>query len=84
MNAEHGGTNRPIQKLVEMANQIADYFESFPEAEAAPGVADHISKFWTPKMVERFLAHMAEGGADLHPLAQSAAKLLHRPPPAPR
>lgn len=76
MNADHEGANRPVQKLVRMANQIAEYFESFPEAEAAPGVADHIVKFWTPKMRSQLLEHAASGADDLQPLAVSAVHLL--------
>ena len=37
-------------KLVRMANQIATFFKSQPEAERVPGIATHINKFWEPRM----------------------------------
>lgn len=43
-------TRKTEQKLVYMANQIATFFEAIPPEEAAAGVADHINKFWEPRM----------------------------------
>lgn len=40
-----------IDKLVRMANQIGDFFATQPEESAAAGVATHLKKFWTPKMI---------------------------------
>ena len=37
-------------KLIYMTNQIAKFFHSQPEAEANAGVAEHINKFWEPRM----------------------------------
>jgi hypothetical protein len=37
-------------KLRYQANQIATFFASQPEAEQIEGVADHINKFWDPRM----------------------------------
>ena len=69
-------THSPEQKLAAMANQIADYFRTFPEAEAAPGVADHIAKFWAPKMRGQ-LIDFAEGGTSgLDELALKAVEIL--------
>ena len=66
----------PEQKLVHMANQIADYFRSFPEAESAAGVADHISKFWAPKMRGQLIAYADGGGAGLDALAAKAVGIV--------
>lgn len=41
----------PIEKLVMMSNQIAQFFGSYPKDEAIAGIASHIEAFWTPKMV---------------------------------
>ncbi|RVC20881.1 formate dehydrogenase subunit delta, partial [Mesorhizobium sp. M7A.F.Ca.CA.004.04.2.1] len=38
------------EKLVRMANQIADFFHSKPREEGIAGVAEHINKFWEPRM----------------------------------
>ncbi len=66
-------------KLVYMANQIAGFFATQPEAEAAQGVASHINKFWEPRM-RRQLFEIAEHGADaLSPLVLRAVPLIKRP-----
>ena len=39
------------QNLIDMANRIGDFFESMPDhEEALAGVADHIHRFWEPRM----------------------------------
>ena len=38
------------EKLVRMANQIADFFKSYPEEQAQAGIRDHIVAYWTPGM----------------------------------
>jgi formate dehydrogenase subunit delta len=67
-------------KLVRMANQIATFFNSQPEAERANGVANHINKFWEARMRSAFFAHVDAGGEGLQPLVIEAAKQIHRPP----
>jgi formate dehydrogenase subunit delta len=68
-------------KLVRMANQIATFFLSQPEAERAAGVATHINKFWEPRMRRSFVDHVDAGGEGLLPLVIEAAKLVKRPEP---
>lgn len=63
-------------KLVRMANQIARAFAAEGEIRAVPQVADHIAKFWDPRMREHILAHLAAGGEGLDPLARSGLELL--------
>ena len=37
--------------LVKMANQIGQFFEAMPDrAEGADGIAEHLRKFWDPRM----------------------------------
>jgi formate dehydrogenase subunit delta len=37
--------------LIEMANQIGMFFDSLPDREEAlTGIAEHIRKFWEPRM----------------------------------
>ena len=69
-------THSPEQKLAAMANQIADYFRTVPEAEAAPGVADHIVKFWAPKMRGQLIDFAEAGKSGLEPLALKAVAIL--------
>lgn len=66
-------------KMIRMANQIALFMASRPADKAAEGVALHISDFWEPRMRNQLFAHIAAGGADLHPLVLKAAPLIRRP-----
>ena len=47
-----------IDKLTMMANQIAQFFKSYPDDEAVAGIASHIEAFWTPKMIGVLKANM--------------------------
>jgi formate dehydrogenase subunit delta len=39
------------QHLIEMANRIGEFFESMPDHdEALAGIADHVRRFWEPRM----------------------------------
>ncbi|WP_322047041.1 formate dehydrogenase subunit delta [Paraburkholderia sp. J67] len=43
--------------LIEMANQIGMFFDSLPDREEAlTGIADHIRRFWEPRMRRALLA----------------------------
>ena len=66
-------------KLIRMANQIATFMASKPEAEGVAGLAGHINDFWDPQMRGRLLDHLARGGAGLAPMVIAAAPLI-RPP----
>ncbi len=49
------------QHLIEMANQIGMFFESLPDrSEALDGIADHIRRFWEPRMRRTLLAALDE------------------------
>ena len=61
-------------RMVHKANQIAGYFEAYPnEDKAVDGVADHIQKFWSPPMRKQLKEYIANGGPDLHDLVIRAA-----------
>lgn len=70
------------EKLVRMANQIASFFASQPEATRVDGVATHINKFWEPRMRRQLFEILDAGGDGLDPLVLDAAKLVKRPEPA--
>ena len=58
--AEHGGAGH----LVQMANDIGNFFRAEPVREdAVAGIANHIAKFWTKRMRQKLAAH-GEGGLD--------------------
>jgi formate dehydrogenase subunit delta len=66
-------------RLVKMANQMAAYFRSFPEPEAVAGLANHINKFWDPRMRRELLALAAAGGAGFEPLVSKAIPAVKPP-----
>jgi formate dehydrogenase subunit delta len=68
-------------KLTRMANQIATFFASQPEAERVNGVATHINKFWEPRMRRDFFTLVDAGGEGMLPLVIEAAKKVNRPEP---
>jgi formate dehydrogenase subunit delta len=63
-------------RLIYMANQIGKFFQSQGEARAVPGIADHIKKFWDPRMRKAIFAHMDNGGAGLDPYVREALLTL--------
>jgi formate dehydrogenase subunit delta len=66
------------EKLVRMANQIAAFFASQPEAGREAGVAEHVRSFWTPAMRRDIYAHLDAGAPGLDPLAARALESLRR------
>lgn len=66
----------PVRDLVRMANQIAGYFQSYPQEEAVTETAGHIRSFWEPRMRQRLLEHVGAGGDGLHEIARQAAGRL--------
>ena len=54
-------------RLVYMANQIGKFFQSQGGEQAVSGVAEHIKKFWDPRMRKQIFAHLDAGGAGLEP-----------------
>lgn len=77
------------QRLVVMANQIAEFFAGMPDhAEAVDGVAAHLRQFWEPAMRQELLAHVSDlarnprlhaGAEPLHPLLAEALQQLRSP-----
>ena len=63
-------------KLVYMTNQIGKFFAHQPEEKAVASIADHLKKFWDPRMRKAILAHLAAGGDGLDPLALKAVGAL--------
>ncbi len=61
--------------LVKMANEIAAFHDG-SASDPAAAVADHIRRFWEPRMISAFVAHLRAGGTDLTPTARAAAQML--------
>jgi formate dehydrogenase subunit delta len=69
-------------KLVYMANQIGRFFASQGGEQAVAGTADHIKKFWEPRMRSQIFAHLRAGGAGLDPNVREALSRLAATDPA--
>ena len=65
--------------MVHKANSIAQFFSPYPREEAITGVAEHLQKFWEPRMRRQLLQYLAEGGSGLHELVPEAARRLRSP-----
>jgi formate dehydrogenase subunit delta len=63
-------------KLVYMANQIGTFFHSQGGDAAVNGTAEHIRKFWDPRMRKAIFAHLDAGGAGLDPNVRDAVEAL--------
>ncbi|AOK32276.1 formate dehydrogenase [Burkholderia singularis] len=51
--------------LIDMANQIGAFFASMPDRdEALAGIADHIRRFWEPRMRRALLAALDDPGCE--------------------
>ena len=61
-----------LDKLVYMANQIGKFFASQGPDQAVAGTADHIKKFWEPRMRAAIFAHLDAGGVGLDPMVRTA------------
>lgn len=77
--SHEASTKTGEEKLVYMANQIAGFFETMKQEEAVEGVADHINKFWEPRMRRQLFEIVDRGGDGLKPLVMEAAAHIKRP-----
>ena len=65
------------ERLVSMANDIGAFWAAEPDkSEAARNVANHLKRFWDPRMRRQIVAHYREGGAGLDDIARSAVAML--------
>lgn len=65
--------------LIRMANRIGDFFDALPDRdEAHEGVANHIQKFWEPRMRSALLSFVdqhadgQDGDIQLRPIVLDA------------
>ena len=63
-----------IDNLVHMANRIGEFFAALPDPdEAREGIAQHLRRYWEPRMRRALLAHLeATDGGGLLPIVKSA------------
>ena len=65
--------------LVRMANDISNFFRIRPEEQAVAGTANHIKRFWEPRMRAKMADHLAHGGEGLNPIALKACQQVCKP-----
>lgn len=72
-----------VERLIEMANDIANFFAADPDRDAGiAGVVNHLRKFWVPRMREQIVAHVrAHGAAGLSDVAYAAVLRLAQDAP---
>ena len=68
-----------IRDMVRMANQIAAFFNGAGHEQAVKDSAEHINKFWEPRMRRALIAYLDQGGKDLDQTIRDAAALIKRP-----
>ncbi|NNC22612.1 formate dehydrogenase subunit delta [Salinisphaera sp. USBA-960] len=61
-------------KMIRHVNQIAAYFEVYPQDRAEESVRGHLEKFMAPSIRRQLADYALDGGDGLHPLAQQAAQ----------
>ena len=67
------------EHLIEMANDIGAFFAAEKnEEKAVADIAQHLRRFWDPRMRRKLAEHIAStGGEGLAPLVLKAAQTLH-------
>jgi formate dehydrogenase subunit delta len=64
------------ERLVYMVNQIGDFFKSYPHDQAVAGIADHVRKFWEPRMRKQIYDVIAAPDHGLKPQSLEAIQSL--------
>jgi formate dehydrogenase subunit delta len=59
-----------------MANQIGKFFAAQGQEAAVSGTAEHIKKFWDPRMRAQIFARLDVGDAGLDPAVRTALENL--------
>jgi formate dehydrogenase subunit delta len=66
-------------RLVYMANQIGKFFASEDPKTAVAMTADHLKKFWDPRMRREIVAYVEGGGRGLDGTVHQAVLMLRLP-----
>ncbi|SAL54045.1 formate dehydrogenase subunit delta [Caballeronia peredens] len=69
-----------VDNLIDMANRIGEFFDSLPDRpEAVDSIAEHIRRFWEPRMRLAILGALdnPEASAAMEPIVREALT-LHR------
>ena len=66
--------NTPAE--IRMINNVSAQFGYLRAEQAATAVADHVRRFWDPRMKQRLQVLVASDTRDLDPVSVAAAALL--------
>jgi formate dehydrogenase subunit delta len=66
------------QHLVDMVNEIAAFFAGEDPPKAAANVANHLRRYWDPRMRKQILAHAGAGGEGLSDVARAGVELISK------
>ncbi len=77
-------SHNKVDKLVKMANQIGTFFAAQKNIDQAALTAEHLSKFWDPRMRDTIIDHVAHGGAVSRPRGGRRREPSREGPQAPR
>ena len=64
--------------LVEMVNEIAAFFVGEEPGKAAENVANHLRRYWDPRMRRQIVEHASHGGEGLSHVARAGVALISR------
>ena len=76
------GEHNSAEHLVDMANDIGNYFRPQTRDEAIAGIANHIQRYWTLRMRAKLNAYIAQGAPELDDLPRAAIARLNEQNPA--
>ena len=66
-----------IEHLVKMANEIGAFFVTANDEDTAAAlIAEHLRRFWDPRMRKQIIEHLRQGGEGLKPAVGKAVGLL--------
>jgi formate dehydrogenase subunit delta len=68
------------QHLIQMANDIGNFFRAQPRQEAIAGIANHIRSFWSPQMRKKLMGQLDAGVIGLDDLPSEALRSLRDHP----
>jgi formate dehydrogenase subunit delta len=67
------------KKLIRMGNQIATFFSSQDQTTASKDVAEHINKFWEPRMRRDLFDISDKSTNGFHDLLVAALPSINKP-----
>ena len=64
--------------LVTMVNEIAAFFAGEDPGKAAENVANHLRRYWDPRMRRQIVEHATLGGEGLSQVGRAGVELISR------